>query len=169
MSLFAAAATVAGCSSGEPKQEFSVPKALCGVSVPADALSRLLPASGERVTVAPTGSLDDGSALCEVTVDADTVLVISDERIDAGGSAHDILRSRLSLQMQKSADGDSLAYTDQAAVSLIKCRGAAVREEDISILIKVLKPGRQDEAAMKKLIRGYTDSLKERRPCKAAS
>ncbi|MFB0620755.1 hypothetical protein [Streptomyces sp. AGS-58] len=169
MTLLAAAATVAGCSSGEPKPEFSVPEALCGVSVPSDALSALLPGSGERVTVKRTGSLDEGSALCEVEVDTDTALVISGERIDAGSSAHDILRDRLSVLEQKAADGGSVAYTDQSAVSLIRCRGAAVKEEDISTLVKVLKPARRDEAAMKKFIRGYTASLKEQRPCKAAS
>ncbi|WP_240468098.1 hypothetical protein [Streptomyces dangxiongensis] len=146
-----------------------MPKALCGVSVPSDALSDLLPDSGERVTVRRTGSLDDGSTVCEVEVDADTVLVISGERIDAGSSAHDILSSRLSVREQKAADGGSVAYTDQSAVSLVRCRGAAVREEDISTLVKVLKPARRDEAAMKKFIRRYTASLKEQRPCKAAS
>ncbi|MFJ7151847.1 hypothetical protein ACIQVT_27280 [Streptomyces sp. NPDC100445] len=146
-----------------------MPEALCGVSVPSDALGAVLPDSGERVTVKRTGSLEDGSALCEVAVDTDTVLVISGERIDAGSSARDILRSRLSVREQKAADGGAVAYTDRSAVSLIRCRGAAVEEEDISTLVKLLKPARHDEAAMEKLIRGYTASLKKQHPCKAAS
>lgn len=139
------------------------------MSVPADALSRLLPASGERITVDQSGSLDDGSVVCAVKVDADTVLEVSGERIDAGDSARSILRSRLSVQDQKSAEKNSLAYVDRAAVSLIRCRGTDTQEEDISTLIKVLKPARPDESAMRKLIRGYTRSLKEQEPCRAGS
>ncbi|WP_307820058.1 hypothetical protein [Streptomyces sp. MC1] len=139
------------------------------MSVPADALSRLLPASGQHITVDRKGSLDDGSGVCAVKVDADTVLEVSGERIDAGDSARNILRSRLSVQDQKSAENDSIAYADHAAVSLIKCRGADTQEEDISTLIKVLKPARPDESAMNKLIQGYTRSLKGQEPCKARS
>ncbi|MEU0254679.1 hypothetical protein ABZ299_19685 [Streptomyces sp. NPDC006184] len=39
----------------------------------------------------------------------------------------------------------------------------------ISTLVKVLKPARHDEAAMEKLVRGYTVPLKKQRPCKTAS
>lgn len=163
-----ATVTMVGCSSEAPEQRFAVPKSLCGVIVPTDALSQLLPVSGERLTVERDGSLDDGSALCDVRVDDDMVLQVSGERIDAGDSARHILRSRLSVQEQKSAQGNAIAYADHAAVSLIKCRGAYV-EEDISTLVKVLKPARPNEAAMEKLIRGYTASLKKQQPCKRAS
>ncbi|MEV7691326.1 hypothetical protein ACFW1F_28280 [Streptomyces bungoensis] len=167
-SLLVVAAVGVGCSSDTPAREFTVPKALCGQFVPARALSDLLPASGKRLTVRRVGDLDDGSALCEVTVDGDTVLDVSSERIDAGDSARHILRRRLSVQEQKSAEGGSIAYTDRAAVSLIKCRGSRV-EEDVSTLIKVLEPARPDESAMKKLAQGYAASLKAEHPCRVAS
>ncbi|MGW5371707.1 hypothetical protein ACWER6_35785 [Streptomyces sp. NPDC004009] len=114
------------------------------------------------------GSLDDGSLVCGVQVDGDRVLSVSGERIVAGDSARHILRSRLMIQEQKSVEGNSIAYADQAAVSLIKCRGADVRE-DISIFVKVLKPARPDELAMKMLIQGYTASLKRQQPCERVS
>ncbi|MFG2358130.1 hypothetical protein [Streptomyces sp. NPDC048521] len=169
VSLFVAAMAVAACSSDEPKQEFTVPKALCGISVPAKALSRLLPASGKRLSAEQVGGPDDGSVLCNVTVDGDMVLVVSRERVDVGESARSILLSRLSISRQKSAEGGSVVYADRAAVSLVKCRGTGVEKEDISTLIKVLKPARQDESAMKDLITDYTASLKEQQPCKRAS
>jgi hypothetical protein len=97
------------------------------------------------------------------------VLVVSRERVDVGESARSILLSRLSISRQKSAEGGSVVYADRAAVSLVKCRGTGVEKEDISTLIKVLKPARQDESAMKDLITGYTASLKEQQPCKRAS
>ncbi|MFF2203935.1 hypothetical protein [Streptomyces sp. NPDC058145] len=167
-SLILVAVTMVGCTSETHEQEFTVPKTLCGVSVPTHALAQLLPESGERLTVERRGSLDDGSALCGVKVDEDTVLQVSGERIDAGDSARHILRSRLSIPEQKSAEGDSIAYADHAAVSLIKCRGADV-QEDVSTLVKVLKPARPDESSMKELIQGYTASLKKQQVCKRAS
>lgn len=166
--LCVAAVTVVGCTAQEPRQRFTAPTALCGVTVPTGALSQLLPASGERLTVEHDGTLDDGSLVCSVQVDGYRVLTVSGERIVAGDSARHILRSRLLIQEQKSIGGNSIAYADQAAVSLIKCRGADV-QEDISTFIKVLKPGRPKELAMKMLIQGYTASLKRQQPCERAS
>ncbi|MEU6812573.1 hypothetical protein ABZ920_27070 [Streptomyces sp. NPDC046831] len=167
--LVVAAAAVAGCSSDDPKREFAAPESLCEVSVPADALSSLLPSSGKRVSVASESMSADGEGLCEVTVDDDTVLILSRERIDVGQSAESILRNRLSLHDPKSAEDGSVAYADRGAVSLIECRGTGVEEEDISTLIKVLEPARKDESAMKDLIVGYTDALRAQKPCRQGS
>ncbi|WP_240124557.1 hypothetical protein [Streptomyces sp. MUM 136J] len=93
------------------------------------------------------------------------VLVVSMERITIGGSPQSILSHRMHISDQKSAEGGSIAYIDHAAVSVIKCRGADVQEEDVSILIKTLKPGRRDETSMKNLISGYTVGLKKLQPC----
>ncbi|MET8803943.1 hypothetical protein [Streptomyces sp. NPDC004546] len=139
------------------------------MSVPSKALSQLLPSSGKRLAVERTGSLDEGSGLCTVKVDGATVLEVSGERIDSGDSARNILRSRLSIQDPKSAENNAIAYADHAAASLIKCRGTDVEEEDISTLIKTLKPAHADEPAMKQLIQGYTNSLKAQSPCKERS
>jgi hypothetical protein len=54
-------------------------------------------------------------------------------------------------------------------VSLIECRGAGIEKEDISTLVRVLKPARPDESAMKSLISGYTAALKKQQPCKQGS
>ncbi|MGW1861371.1 hypothetical protein [Streptomyces collinus] len=138
------------------------------MSVPTEALSSLLPASGKQLSARRSGSADDGAVLCNVSVDGDLVLVISQERISVGDSARHILLTRLSVSRQKSADGGSIAYADRAAVSLVKCRGSDVEKEDLSTLVKVLEPGRRNESAMKDLIQEYTTSLKGQHPCKAA-
>lgn len=169
VSLFAVVALAAGCSSAEPKREFTVPKKLCGVSVPTAALSRLLPASGKKLDVQQVGEPTGGSMLCEVSVDGTMVLAISRERIDTGDSAQHILVSRLHVSQQKAADNGTIAYTDHAAVSMIKCRSASVEVEDISSFIKVLKPARSNEKAMKDLITGYTTAYKKQQPCRPGS
>ncbi|MFF9281188.1 hypothetical protein [Streptomyces griseosporeus] len=164
--LLLAAPVLAGCSSDEPKQEFAVPKALCGVDVPGDALARLLPASGERVTSRHEDGGGPGAGLCNVSVDGTQVLVVSMERIPADRtSAGKILTERLRGFDQKYAEGGSIAYRAGAAASLVKCRAADVQKEDISLFVQTWKPGRQDESAMKDLISGYTASLKKQQPC----
>ncbi|MFJ9898839.1 hypothetical protein ACIQPR_36465 [Streptomyces sp. NPDC091280] len=164
----AAVFAAAGCSADEPRREFTVPKALCGVSVPVDALSRLLPASGKKLTTEADGSTDD-VLLCKINVDDVMVLALSRERIVAGDSARHILYTQLRITQPKFAEGTSIAYADDAAVSLLKCRGADVQNEDISTLVKVLKPARSDESAMKSLITDYTAKVKKQGPCKKRS
>ncbi|MFS4107042.1 hypothetical protein [Streptomyces sp. PD-S100-1] len=161
---------VVGCSSEGPKRAFSVPKSLCGVSVSTEALSGLLPASGKKVAVEQVGEPTDGSILCNVEVDGTMVLVVDVERINPGDdSARHILTSRLHPPEQKTMDEDAIVYSDRGSASLTECRGAGVEKEDVSVFIKVLKPGRNDESAMKGLISSYTTSFRKQQPCRPAS
>ncbi|WP_343245654.1 hypothetical protein [Streptomyces sp. SID4985] len=163
--LLLAMVGASGCSSGEAKQDFAVPASLCGVSVPSTALSRVLPANGERVAVKQVGAKEDGSYLCEVAVDKRTVLVVTQEWITPGWSARHILIHELKIWDQKEAEGGSEVYAGGGAASLVECRGAGVEKEDVSTLVQVLKPGREDEGAMGQLIQGYTKSLGAGKPC----
>ncbi|MGV9428695.1 hypothetical protein ACWDO7_30965 [Streptomyces sp. NPDC003656] len=163
--LLLAMVGVSACSSGEAKQDFAVPASLCGVSVPSEALARLLPADGERVSVKQDGTKEDGSYLCDVVVDKRTVLVVTQEWITPGWSARHILIHELKIWDQKESEGGSVVFADRGAASLVECRGAGVEKEDVSTLVQVLKPGREDEAAMGRLIRGYTKSLGAGKPC----
>ncbi|MEU2875545.1 hypothetical protein [Streptomyces sp. NPDC007070] len=129
---------LSGCSADEPGREFAVPKVVCEVPVPADALSALLPASGRRIAVPEYAFNMAGEGLCKVSVDDQAVLMVDRERIDAGHSAYVVLRGRTNEWTQKSAEGGSMAYIDRAAVSLVKCRGTGVNTEDVSIFIQVL-------------------------------
>ncbi|WP_439940607.1 hypothetical protein [Streptomyces sp. BBFR115] len=166
LSLVLVAVGTAGCSADKPEREFAVPKVVCELPVPTDALSKLLPASGSRIAVPEHAFNVDGEGLCKVSVDDDVVLRVSRERIDVGDSAYFILHRRASVQDPKSTQDRSVAYADRAAASLIKCRGAGVNKEDISIFIDVLKPGRPDEDAMKSLITGYTAAYQKQQPCR---
>ncbi|MGV9254251.1 hypothetical protein [Streptomyces sp. NPDC003697] len=153
---------VAGCSSDGPRRAFTVPKAMCGVSVPSDALSRLLPESGKTVRE------EDGpgnAGTCEVTVDGAVVLSAERERVDAGRSAWRILSYDHRIGQAKSAEGGTIAYVDRAAVSVLRCHDKGAEGEAVSTYIRVLKPGRNDESAMKSLISGYTSALAKQRPC----
>nr|WP_237525443.1 hypothetical protein [Streptomyces sp. SID4985] len=156
-----------GCSSDEATQEFAAPKSLCGVSVPSAALSRLLPADGARVSVQQDGTWEDGSFLCKVTVDKNVVLIVNQMWVTAGYSARHVLIHEMKIWDQQSADGGAVVYADRGGASVVKCQAAGVKKYDVGTLVKVLKPGRQDEKAMGQLMRGYTLSLKARNPCRS--
>ncbi|MET8831673.1 hypothetical protein ABZX40_38195 [Streptomyces sp. NPDC004610] len=145
-----------------------MPDALCGVAVPRDALSRLLPASGKELTLDDEGELSEGSALCKVNVDGhEMVLTLSSERIDAGGSARGILQSRLRVTDPKTAENGRIAYSPVGAVSLLTCQDSNGTPEDISTLVEVLEPGREDEGALRELVAGYAGVLEENGECVA--
>ncbi|MET8811791.1 hypothetical protein ABZW47_07285 [Streptomyces sp. NPDC004549] len=137
--------------------------------MPSEALSRLLPASGKRVSVQQEGAWDKESPLCNVTVDKHLVFVVSTEWVTAGWSARHVLVERLGLWQQKSADGGAVVYADRAAASVVKCQDAGVKKYDVSTFIEVLEPGRRDEKAMGRLMRGYNNSLKPRSLCNPPS
>lgn len=162
-----AAATViavaAGCSD-DPKREYAVPKSLCGVAVPDKSLSPLMP-PGKNLTAEQDTPVPDAITTCKVTVDGDQVLSVERERREAGASACDIAVNQISVQQPKSAANRTIAYADWAAVSVISCREEGNAEEDISTVIKVLKPGKPDEAAMKELITEYTSALRTQDAC----
>ncbi|MFF7977139.1 hypothetical protein [Streptomyces sp. NPDC007905] len=153
----------AGCSSDSPKREFTAPKDLCGIAVPASSLTRLLPASGKQIDAKETKS--DSRATCEVQVDGDVVLTVERERVDAGRSAWNIASYDHGIGHVKSGDDDAIAYVDRASVSVVPCRQRGNQDEAMSTYIRTLKPGRQDESAMRGLISRYTATLKEQRPC----
>ncbi|MFF1453448.1 hypothetical protein ACFVYF_35725 [Streptomyces sp. NPDC058274] len=161
--------TVAGCTSEEPKREFSVPKALCGVAVPANALSRLLPATGQHLTSDHATPVSDAVTTCEVTVDGNMVLSVQRDVIDAGKSAWRVASYDHAIGHAKTGEGGTIAYVDRAAVSVVQCQEKGAEDEAVSTYIRTLKPGRQDESAMKTLISGYTAALKKEQPCRKGS
>ncbi|MFD8915841.1 hypothetical protein [Streptomyces sp. NPDC059575] len=156
---------VSGCSSDEPKRDFAVPGQLCGVAVPTAPLSKLLPASGGKLTVkAPTAG-DDLGIVCEVDVDGQQVLSVERERVGSGRSAWNIASYDHRIGQVKSGAGDMIAYVGKAAVSIVPCVQKEQRDNSVSTYIQTVKPGRADESAMKGLISGYTAALTKQRPC----
>ncbi|MET7290067.1 hypothetical protein [Streptomyces sp. NPDC005573] len=156
---------VPACSSGGQGRDFGVPGALCGVGVPAGPLARLLPASGERLASKSDTASEDRHAGCEVTVDGDRVLSVERERVDAGRSAWNIASYDRRIGHAKTGENATIAYVGRAAVSVVPCTGKDDRDEAVSTYIRTLEPGRQDEAAMKELISGYTAALRSQHPC----
>ncbi|MFE5137515.1 hypothetical protein ACFRDV_07520 [Streptomyces fagopyri] len=158
---------VAGCSD-EQKREYTLPDSLCGVPAPKRALSRLLPA-GKHLAVDKATPVADAITTCRASVDGHLVLSLEREIREVGASARDIAVNQLGVKQLTSAERDSVAYADRAAVSVVQCRGGGAADKDISIAVKVLEPGHRNEAAMKELILEYTSAFKKRQPCTETS
>ncbi|MFD8421837.1 hypothetical protein [Streptomyces sp. NPDC059466] len=167
LSVVAVMIVVAGCSE-EQKREYTLPKSLCGVPAPTQALSRLLPA-GKRLSLDEATPVADAITTCKATVDGALVLSLEREIREAGASARDIAVNQLGVKQPVSAERNSVAYADWAAVSVVECRGGGAADKDISVAVKVLKPGHRDESAMKELILEYTSAFKKQQPCRDAS
>ncbi|MEU0033873.1 hypothetical protein [Streptomyces sp. NPDC006333] len=163
LSVVAMTIAVAGCSE-EQKPEYTLPKSLCGVPAPSQALSRLLPA-GKHLALDEATPVADAITTCKATVDGDLVLSLERESREAGASARDIAVNQLGVKQPMSAERNSVAYADWAAVSVVECRGGGTGDKDISVAVKVLKPGHRDESAMKELIVEYTSAFKKQQPC----
>lgn len=133
-----AIAAAAGCSD-DPKREYAVPKSLCGVTVPENSLSPLLP-PGKDLTAEQDTPAPGAIMTCKLTMDGDQVLSVERERREAGASARDIAVNQISVQQPKSAANRTIAYADWAAVSVISCREEGNAGEDISTVINILKP-----------------------------
>ncbi|MGJ5899128.1 hypothetical protein DF268_36540 [Streptomyces sp. V2] len=159
--LVCVAVGISGCSSERQGRDFSVPKDLCGVSVPEKALGALLPSSGERVDVAEGASAGGSVETCEVSVDGDAVLSVERQRVDASRSAWNIASYDHRIGQVETADDETVAYAGRAAVSVVSCG----EEKAVSSYVRVLAPGRSGKKAMRELISGYTASLRGQDPC----
>ncbi|MGV9428696.1 hypothetical protein ACWDO7_30970 [Streptomyces sp. NPDC003656] len=121
--------------------------------------------SGKHLDVRRKAS---ATVVCEVSVDGQLVLWVERERVDTGRSAWNIASYDHRIGRAKSGAGDMIAYVGGAAVSVVPCAGKSARDEAMSTYVRTLKPGRQDESAMKGLIVGYTEALRKQHPCESA-
>ncbi|MFF7332961.1 hypothetical protein [Streptomyces sp. NPDC008150] len=154
----------AGCSD-DPQRGFAVPEQLCGVAVPSEALSKLLPASGDELRTAGRAPGEAETGGCEVSVDGNTVLTLKRETAGAGRSAWNILSYDHGAGQAEKADGDKVAYTAGAAVSLVRCTAEGRKGDALGTYIVTVAPGRKDAAAMKDLASGYTAALEKLGAC----
>lgn len=154
----------AGCSD-DPQRGFALPNQLCGVTVPSGALSKLLPASGDELRVSGRAPGEAEAGSCEVSVDGDTVLTLKRETAAAGRSAWNILSYDHGAGQAEKADGDKVAYTAGAAVSLVRCTSGGREDDALGTYVTTADPGRKDAAAMKELVTGYTAALEKLDVC----
>ncbi|MFD4371634.1 hypothetical protein [Streptomyces sp. NPDC058486] len=171
-----AAATLAlvllasGCSQAkEEKRAFEVPDSLCGTQVPAELLSPLLPAGGDKLEVKRRYPDMKGALSCDVVVDGTTDLGVDWEWREIGTSPGKIARENpyVKHDTYESEDG-RYVYADRGGVIRVACEPVVKHRKGTAELfakVMVSNEGRSDAAAVKNLLLGYAKALSASSEC----
>ncbi|TQE38943.1 hypothetical protein Sipo8835_03430 [Streptomyces ipomoeae] len=149
---------LAACDKSAGGKEYSVPRALCGVSVDQDLLSEFLPA-GKRVDVTEKSSVP-GIKRCRVTVDGKLALIASQEWWDKGDSIVDVARAYPQLESARLGEGDAYLNSATGGVGRVKpCVSADYPEKVLYAAVQIYAKDVEDEPSMKKFITAYVKAV----------
>ncbi len=159
-----------GCSqpAEEETRAFGVPDSLCGTPVPADLLSPVLPAGGERITEEKKDG--KGYFTCTVLVDGTDVLHASWSWWEGGTGATKVAAAMRGVDLDEHVSEDgAYTYADKGGVSRVSCPEPSVPtfkgEMELFAQIFLANNGRPDEAAMEKLIQAYAQGVSASPEC----
>ncbi|MFJ3616469.1 hypothetical protein [Streptomyces hydrogenans] len=159
-----------GCSqpTEETKRAFQVPDSLCGTPVPAELLSPLLPAGGEKIE--EEKKVGNGYFSCKVSVDGTDVLHASWSWWGEGTGATKVAGSMQGVDLDEHVSEDgTYTYADKGGVGHVTCSEPRVPtfkgEMELFTQIFLTNGGRPDEAAMEKLIQAYTKGVSASPEC----
>ncbi|WP_031014171.1 hypothetical protein [Streptomyces sp. NRRL F-5727] len=165
----ALALLVSGCTQPEEeKRAFEVPDSLCGTPIPAELLSPVLPASGEKIT--EEQKVGNGYFRCTVSVNGNSALSARWEWWDKGTRVTRVAGSQWGVRLDEHVSDDgTYTYADKGGVSRVTCPEPSVprrkTENDLFAQIYISDYGRPDEAAMEKLIQAYAKALSASPEC----
>ncbi|MER6478863.1 hypothetical protein [Streptomyces filamentosus] len=158
-----------GCSQAkEEKRAFEVPDSLCGTPVPAELLSPVLPASGEKIT--EEEKVGNGYFRCTVSVDGTSVLNAKWTWWGKGTSTVNVAGSQWGVELDEHVSKDrTYTYADKGGVSRVTCPEPSVptRKTEMELFAQIFlsNNGRPDEATMEKLIQAYAKSVSASPEC----
>lgn len=145
-----------GCS--EPAQEYDVPKALCGVDVPADVLDPLLP-DGEKVS--ERSKTASGVKRCYVSVDDKVALSTSVEWYEAKTPVAEVAEKTVGADPGDKVTADKrYSYSGKGGAGLIRCEDSSAIDKDVDgdlyTTVRVSGDDSADATAVLKVIEAYT-------------
>ncbi|MEU3398434.1 hypothetical protein [Streptomyces filamentosus] len=158
-----------GCSQAkEEKRAFQVPDSLCGTPVPADLLSPVLPAGGEKIEEEREDK--HGAQYCAVSVDGTSVLHAEWSWWKKGTRTTQVASSQWGVRLDEHVSEDgTYTYADKGGVSRVTCPEPSVprrkTEMELYAQIFLANDGRPDEAAMEKLIQAYAKGVSASPEC----
>ncbi|PAZ14871.1 hypothetical protein CLM62_16765 [Streptomyces sp. SA15] len=151
---------IAGCSSSD--KQYTVPESLCGIKVPQNALTSVLP-NGEELTEHPESS--GSTKRCRIHVDGESVLSASTERWEDETTASDVAQSALGVDPQdQQSDGGRYIYSSTGAVGKVDCAKAEEAHEPLWASVRVTHDDTKD-TDMLKLIRAYAEAVSSSEEC----
>ncbi|MFF5092777.1 hypothetical protein [Streptomyces niveus] len=147
----------AGCSE-EGAQEYEVPKALCGVDVPADVLDPLLP-DGEKIS--ERSKTASGAKRCYVSVDDKVALSTSVEWYEADTPVAEVAEKTIGADPGDKVTADKrYSYSGKGGAGLIRCEDSSAIDKDVDgdlyTTVRVGGDDSVDAADVLKMVEAYT-------------
>ncbi|MFC8827129.1 hypothetical protein ACFT9I_17515 [Streptomyces sp. NPDC057137] len=157
---------VSGCSEPTREKEYEVPKALCGVEVPADVLDPLLPA-GEKV--AERSKTASGVKRCYVSVDDEVALSTSIEWYEADTPVAEVAEKTIGAGPDDKVTTDKrYSYSGKGGAGLIECEDSSEMGKGVDgDLYTTVRVGGDsaDASAVLKVIEAYTTTVPKAGAC----
>ncbi|MEU0955296.1 hypothetical protein ABZ353_23580 [Streptomyces niveus] len=108
-----------GCGTPEPKKEYKIPNAFCGMRISPDLLEPTLP-PGKKLTIRFSEAVGESS--CSVVVDKKTALSITTGWREKGTTALKVAHDQIGVDLtEKISKDESYVYSSEGAVSKIDC------------------------------------------------
>ncbi|MFI1170364.1 hypothetical protein [Streptomyces melanogenes] len=166
--LTATLCVLAGCSSSD---DYTVPDALCGVTVGSEPLAPLLP-DGEKLDQS-TKTLNAESSTCSVSVDKKQAVYVTDDVTDADTDPVAVQRDALARMgnPQKAAVGDDARIADQGGVAVGVCTYQGGRHKFVTLVDltadhPVPKGTADRRKALESFLRAYLPKAMEAKGCR---
>ncbi|MER6849425.1 MULTISPECIES: hypothetical protein [Streptomyces] len=155
---------LASCSKADQKQEYRVPKSLCGISVDQGALSQLLP-PGKKISFQEKNPVPS-RARCQVNVDQKAALMSSQEWWEEGTDIVEVAQGIPQLKSAKLTGDGNYLLTGSGAVKKAHCSSADHPGRELFVTVQAYADEVDDSAAMERLITAYTRSVENSAACR---
>lgn len=161
------AAGLTGCGS-EEKQEYTVPNALCGISVPAEDLAPFLPA-GKKITVEERDPENEYGWMtgCLVAVDGEEILATTVEWKREGSSTGEFARGVSLEKTDHLSDDGHFLWSGRQGFGRTECTNPKGTQR-LFTAVRPHSSEHEDSDAMERIIKAYTKAVEKSDLCESA-
>ncbi|GAA2606972.1 hypothetical protein [Streptomyces lienomycini] len=154
---------LAGCSGTKSERSYDIPEKLCGTLVDRETISELLPA-GEKITVQKKTPVPSRQR-CQVSVDDEVALKVSQEWWKAGSNVTDVARGVPQLDSATLTDSEDFLQSSTGAAQRARCKSPEHGDQTLFVTFQVYSGEVGDSAAVKKLVTAYTQAVEDSSLC----
>jgi hypothetical protein len=155
---------LAGCSEADQKQEYRVPKSLCGISIDQGALSQLLP-PGRKISFEEKNPVPSRKR-CQLNVDQKAALMSSQEWWEEGTNIVEVAQGIPQLKSAKLTGDGNYLLTGSGAAKKAHCSSVEHPGRDLFVTVQAYADKVDDSVAMERMITAYTRSVENSAACR---
>lgn len=155
-----------GSSCTATEKSYTVPEALCETSIRSDLLTPLL-APGKELSTVSTNKTQS-IRRCRIYIDGKEALSVSSEWLNKDKKLRDVAAHSYNyVEPNDTVSDDGMyIYSDTGAIGRVMCTRPPTASERVFASIRVSDAGRPDATALSKLIRAYSEAIKDSQHCK---